>query len=310
LEDLTLKRGAFLILGMETNTAAKEMLSKTFDAAKKEIADRKEAAAKAAAEKAAKEAAAKEAADQAKAGEKKEGETKDGDTKEPPKTGQETGEKKQGGEPKPQAKDGGAKEGAADKQDAQQPKRTDPNLLPVIDVVEGKLPAFAEVANANELLHFLAAMKDHPQPIVFLTDSAADAGLHLVADRLAKAKAKVVIPPSLATEPHTRVVVNPALELERAGVEFSFGLGSTAEQAERVFFQLIELMRAGLPEATAVAAVTVRPARLLGVADRVGSIAKGKDANLLLFSGSPFEPTSRMLLVLAEGRMVVDRRSE
>jgi imidazolonepropionase-like amidohydrolase len=69
-------------------------------------------------------------------------------------------------------------------------------------------------------------------------------------------------------------------------------------------------MRGGLPFDAALAAVTINPARMMGVDDRVGSIEVGKDADLVLWNGKPFEPTSAIIGVLLDGVLVVDPRSQ
>jgi imidazolonepropionase-like amidohydrolase len=68
-------------------------------------------------------------------------------------------------------------------------------------------------------------------------------------------------------------------------------------------------MRGGLPFEAALAAVTITPARLIGVDDRVGSLEVGKDADLVLWSGEPFEASSAVIGVLVDGRLVLDPRS-
>ena len=68
-------------------------------------------------------------------------------------------------------------------------------------------------------------------------------------------------------------------------------------------------MRGGLPFDAALAAVTVNPAKLLGVEDRVGTVEVGKDADLVLWNGAPFEPTSRVVGVLLDGVLKVDPRA-
>jgi imidazolonepropionase-like amidohydrolase len=68
-------------------------------------------------------------------------------------------------------------------------------------------------------------------------------------------------------------------------------------------------MRGGLPFDAALAAVTITPARLIGVDDRVGSLEVGKDADLVLWSGEPFEASSAVIGVLVDGRLVLDPRA-
>ena len=67
-------------------------------------------------------------------------------------------------------------------------------------------------------------------------------------------------------------------------------------------------MRYGLSPADALAALTSWSARAFHIDDRVGTLGKGKDADLVVFSGNPFEPQSRVLLVVCNGTVVVDHR--
>jgi len=67
-----------------------------------------------------------------------------------------------------------------------------------------------------------------------------------------------------------------------------------------------QLVKAGLDPDIALSAITLAPARMLGIASRVGSIAAGRDANILLLDGGPFEPTTRIRKVLLEGKVAYD----
>ena len=70
------------------------------------------------------------------------------------------------------------------------------------------------------------------------------------------------------------------------------------------------LVGQGLPREVALAAVTLEAARALGLADRLGSIEKGKIANLVLWSGDPLEPSSRVEAVMLDGAFVYERKEE
>ena len=69
-------------------------------------------------------------------------------------------------------------------------------------------------------------------------------------------------------------------------------------------------MRYGLPEEEALKAVTINTAQIAHVADRVGSLEVGKDADLVVFDGPWYEPRSRVEMVFGDGRMIYDRASE
>jgi len=54
----------------------------------------------------------------------------------------------------------------------------------------------------------------------------------------------------------------------------------------------------------ALRALTLEPAAVLGVEARLGSLEKGKDANMIFFDGDPLEPSSRLKAVMLDGRFV------
>jgi imidazolonepropionase-like amidohydrolase len=69
-------------------------------------------------------------------------------------------------------------------------------------------------------------------------------------------------------------------------------------------------MRYGIPEEEALKMVTLNAAEIARVADRVGSIAVGKDADLVIFDGPWYEPKSRIDLVIGDGQVIYDRSKE
>ena len=75
------------------------------------------------------------------------------------------------------------------------------------------------------------------------------------------------------------------------------GYGSGDTLAEQAAYA----RRGGLSFDAALAAVTSVPATLLGVSDRVGTLSKGLDADLVLWNGTPFELTTRPVGVVLNG---------
>jgi imidazolonepropionase-like amidohydrolase len=69
-------------------------------------------------------------------------------------------------------------------------------------------------------------------------------------------------------------------------------------------------VRYGLSPQDALQALTRWPAEAFHLDDRIGSLQKGKDGDLVVFSGNPFEPMSKVLLVVCNGRVVVDNREQ
>jgi len=69
-------------------------------------------------------------------------------------------------------------------------------------------------------------------------------------------------------------------------------------------------VREGMPEQEALKAITINPAEIIGVADRVGSLEVGKDADIVVFSGHPFDYRTVTELVLVDGQVAYKRDGE
>lgn len=97
-------------------------------------------------------------------------------------------------------------------------------------------------------------------------------------------------------------LTTPAI-LAREGIPFALtAAGGTGEKG--LARQAAEAIRAGLDRAAAIAATTSSAAKILGIGDRTGTLAPGMDADLLIWSGEPFEPTSRQDAVFIGGKRV------
>ncbi len=72
--------------------------------------------------------------------------------------------------------------------------------------------------------------------------------------------------------------------------------------------QAMYALRFGVPLDRVMRSVTQTPAKLMGVADQFGTLEKGKRADVLVWSGEPFAATSRPVLVVMDGSVVLDRR--
>ena len=116
--------------------------------------------------------------------------------------------------------------------------------------------------------------------------------------------------PAEEDDPHD-TPFRTAAELAAAGVRFAFATGAGGgfgpggpHAARNLPYEAATAAANGLTEDEALAAITLSPAEIFGVADRLGSIEPGKIANLIVTDGSPLEITSRVEHLIIGGREV------
>jgi imidazolonepropionase-like amidohydrolase len=94
-----------------------------------------------------------------------------------------------------------------------------------------------------------------------------------------------------------------------AGVpNYSLNTDSSVIPQEQFFLQGAVAARQGVDGYQALRALTIHPARAFGIDDRVGSLETGKDADVVLWSGDPLDPRSKVELVLIDGEVQYDRK--
>lgn len=185
------------------------------------------------------------------------------------------------------------------------------HLDAMIDVVTGKLPLVVSVNRAADIQALLAFAKEQQLPRVIISGGAE---AWVVADQLAAAKVPVILQPSTG-EPWgfdaLRARDDAAAILHAAGVALVISAGATDLGTTRLRQEAGLAVAYGLPRAAALAAITQAPARLFGIDGQVGTVAVGKRANLVLWSGDPLETTTGTELVLIGGEtMSLDTRQK
>jgi imidazolonepropionase-like amidohydrolase len=168
-------------------------------------------------------------------------------------------------------------------------------------VLAGEVPLLVNAHRAHDLQAALRVAKEFGIKVVL--DGAAEA--YLLLPDLAAAQCWVLPHPAMART--WGDVKNGTMELAKllfdAKVPFALqsGFESYVPKTRVVLFEAGVAVGHGLPADAALRALTVDAARLLGIAARTGTLEAGKDADLALFDGDPFEYTSHCVGTVIDG---------
>jgi imidazolonepropionase-like amidohydrolase len=130
---------------------------------------------------------------------------------------------------------------------------------------------------------------------------------YLLADQIAAASIPVIIGPLFTSrskvELRNRSIANPG-RLAAAGVTIAITTDHPVVPINFLIHQATLAVKEGLDPVTALRAVTITPARIIGAADRIGSLTVGKDADLVIWSGDPLDVMSRAEQAFIDGREI------
>lgn len=173
-------------------------------------------------------------------------------------------------------------------------------------VLDGDIPVLITAQRASEILAALRLQEEFGFRLIL--DGAAES--YLVLDEIRNAGVPVILHPTMAR--HSGTLENATMEtpsqLLDAGIPFAFqsGFEGYVPKTRVVLFEAAMAAAYGLPYERALAAITIDAARLIGLEDRIGSLEPGKDGDVALFDGDPFEYTSHVCGVVIEGEVVAE----
>lgn len=180
------------------------------------------------------------------------------------------------------------------------PSRLD--LEALIPVLDGRVPLAVQANRASDLLAAMRLADEFKQLRVILLGAAEG---WMVAEEIARRKVPVVVKPltNLPNFDTLGATLENAARLAKAGVTVALASFDT-HNSRNLRQEAGNAIAYGLDRATALEAVTAVPARLWGVADRIGTLEVGKDADFVVWSGDPFELTTSAERVFIRGREV------
>ncbi len=182
--------------------------------------------------------------------------------------------------------------------------RTDSRYAAMIRALDREIPVVVSADGAAQINDAITWAQGEDVRLVIRGGKDA---IH-VADRLVANDIPVVLTATMAApgrdyEGYDGSYTMPA-RLYEAGVRFAISGGSGALYTNRLPWEAGVAVAFGLPEEEALKAVTINAAEFMGIADRVGSLEPGKQATLLITTGTPLDMTSDIEQSYIQGREI------
>jgi len=179
------------------------------------------------------------------------------------------------------------------------------DLSRLAGALDGDYPVVIHASRSSDILRAIVLANDYGLRLVLAGAEEA----WMVADRIAAAEVPVILQPMTnlpGSFAHLHARYDNAAILDRAGVRLVIATGGAHGQ-RNLRQEAGNAIAAGLPRDVALRALTVEPARVFGVENRYGTIAPGRVANLVVWTGDPFELTTWARHVFIRGREIPTR---
>lgn len=198
-------------------------------------------------------------------------------------------------------------------QEKREQGKTDPEKKPerelgldaLVEVLERKIPLRAHAHRADDIMTAIRIAREFQVDLVL--DHCTEG--HKIAQELAEYGYPAVVGPSLVNRAKVELkdkTFKTAGVLAKAGVKVAIMTDHSVTPIEHLPLLAALAMKDGLGEEEALKAITINPAEILGVADRVGSLEVGKDADIVIWSAHPLALEAKPLCVLVNGEIVRD----
>ncbi|HZK10730.1 MAG TPA: amidohydrolase [Clostridia bacterium] len=173
-------------------------------------------------------------------------------------------------------------------------------LLPVL---KKEIPLKAHAHRADDIFTAIRIAREFDLDITLehVTEG------HLIADELAKENLSCVVGPSFGARTKFELINKSfitAVKLQEAGVKVAIMTDHPVIPLENLNLCAQFCVKEGMDHYEALKAITINPAEIIGIEERVGSIKVGKDADLVLWDGDPLQVDSRVLLTMIDGKTV------
>ena len=180
--------------------------------------------------------------------------------------------------------------------------RTDARYMAMIPALNREIPVVVSANSASQINDAITWAAEEDLRLVI---RGGDDAIH-VADRLVAENIPLILTSTMDAPGRDHegydAAYSRAARLHEAGVKFAISGGSGSLYTDRLPYEAGVAVAFGLPEEEAVRAVTINAAELMGLDDRLGSLEPGKQATLLITTGTPINTTSNIEQAYIQGR--------
>ncbi|CAN5641817.1 amidohydrolase family protein [soil metagenome] len=174
----------------------------------------------------------------------------------------------------------------------------------MIKVIKGEVPLMINAEKSQDIMTAIRIAKEFNIKIVL--EGASDA--HMLIDEIKASGFPVILHPTMARAGGDRANLSmvTAGKLKAAGILFALqsGYEGYVPKTRVILFEAGVAAGQGLSRRDALASITIDAARILGIDNRVGSIAVGKDADIAMYDGDPFEYITHCTGTMIDGKIV------
>lgn len=176
-------------------------------------------------------------------------------------------------------------------------------------LLKGDIKALVTANTAVDIMNAIRIAKEFNLKLVL--DGAAEA--YLLIDEIKKAKAEIILHATMARneDDMLNMTRESASILTKSGIPVSIESGQEAyvPKTRIVLYEAALTLAYGQSFDEALKTITINPAKLLGIDKSVGSIEVGKDADIVLYNGDPFEYTTNVCKVIIDGKVVSENEN-
>lgn len=196
------------------------------------------------------------------------------------------------------------KQGEEAEKEIKEPKepRKNENHEAVLQVLDRQIPALIRAAKINEIRAALKIMDDFKIRLVLVGGHEA----HKIPQEISARKVPIIAGPECILVKEGRKI-NYIQELLSDSIPVAF-CSHASTDTSFLLYQLTYAVQHGLSIGNALDIVTTLPAQILGISDRIGSLAVGRQADFVVLDGEPFELGTRVKEVYINGREVYNEK--